>query len=1036
MRDRDVKNSEKKYDYGIGASARGLAALALHNPTKTCKGSSEKEVSMSSVSQRGSTPGKKRDKASRRDSVVAQDAGSRGGQRRSSRHDVSTVSKSSLHRAPSSPSPAQDVSMASAYETLVATRKAQDSVQSHELEPSHCQPAGSHEKDRAKIPSCSNPDTAGGAGFRKSNGRIGDDDGARGRAIREDDPPVSESSPHIVPPSSLPPDDDHAHISATVEKPTNGHKESRHTHESTSSGFRVTGSQAKNRVKTSSGSSATTKDTGRRKSSSKMSRMRGGRRHRRGDGATIPPVPLHFASTVSKSSLHGATSWLTRIEILRLQVSDRGRMSGEVARSHSCVTPENAGGTTSAASGRNDNDVVLMPTEPTSLHGAKPSLPVPKTARLARQLLDAGFKPEDNHRDRVKKAASIMCAIVAVACLLAVLIIGIRRGEIVSERRRQCLTDDCLAYRNLLRAFLNNSVDPCQDFDAFVCPQSGANFEESPVLGVTRSTLSLMRWRWLEGLRKLLERGQARMVVGGRKALFMYTSCITREEASTRNTVAQFMDKLNLRMPTERTPNGHAFGVNLLPRNSYNPRLRLLVSPNPLMAEWRETLVGLRSVHEYRERWSQDYGLLPNDSVIAESYSRTATIFHTFLNNSADVAPWQFLLGKASKHVTFLENLTQLLNEHLKLKTRFSEEDVITFEETGLLKAVNACFAIYKDAELLDHIYWLFAEAYGSIADASRLSVSFYGDDSKRDKRAPYYCAATVEASYQLLVNALFAVSRFTRQERRSISDLLRNVREEAVILLSNADWFNWRSKSMALAKFESMRTVLWPRQDFLTDAGIASVYKDYPDNASSFEAFWIDTQRAVSSLQAERGSGAGFDATSVPSSYALPLVKYTHVLNTAFVSMGALARPLYYGSGTKAMMYGGLGYQYAQQIVRALDSIGVTVDAHGDRVASWLSSTSAEGFEKRTGTSSRRCQPWNSAYATYIRAAAEEKESLYLDGSEAQIFFITVCIAMCRLPKAKSCNKAVMAFRPFAEAFGCNASAKMNRQQQCRFFK
>ncbi|XP_050038088.2 neprilysin-2-like [Dermacentor andersoni] len=571
-----------------------------------------------------------------------------------------------------------------------------------------------------------------------------------------------------------------------------------------------------------------------------------------------------------------------------------------------------------------------------------------------------------------------------------------------------------------------------------------------------------MRWRWLDGLRKLLQRGKERLVVGGRKALFMYTSCITQEtEASTRDAVTLFMGKLNLRRPAEPIPDGHAFGVllnlafkwnaplwfrvSLLPQEAHHPHRRLLVSTNPLMAEWQESLVALRSVREYRERWSESQGLLLNDSVVARSYAMTVTIFRTFLNHSADGAPWQFFLEDASRHVTFSEDMTLLLNEHLQPKRNFSERDVIVFEETGLLKAVNVCFALYDDSELLDHIHWLFAETYGSIADLSRLSVNLHGDDSKRDKRRPYYCAAAVEASYPLLVNALFAVSRFTPAERQFLVDLPNKVYGEAVNLLRKADWFDWRTKSKALAKFERLRTVLWPREDLLKDAGIAGVYHDFPDSAPSFDAFWVDTRRAMSDFQAERGPAAAFELTSAPSSYVLPLVKYTHVLNTAFVSMGALEVPLYYSSGTMAMLYGGLGYQYAQQIVRALDRVGVTVDEHGDRVESWLSASSADGFEKRVrclGSADGDIFPevpaLEVAYATYVRAAAEGRDErrLYANVSEAQIFFITMCLAMCRLPKTRNCNKAVMAFRPFADAFGCKPGTKMNRPQKCSFFE
>ncbi|KAH6927798.1 hypothetical protein HPB50_008632 [Hyalomma asiaticum] len=59
---------------------------------------------------------------------------------------------------------------------------------------------------------------------------------------------------------------------------------------------------------------------------------------------------------------------------------------------------------------------------------------------------------------------------------------------------------------------------------------------------------------------------------------------------------------------------------------------------------------------------------------------------------------------------------------------------------------------------------------------------------------------------------------------------------------------------------------------------------------------------------------------------------------------------------------------------------------------------------------------------------------------TEQQVFFITACFTLCRLPKTiKSyggdCNKAAMHFKPYAAAFKCKLGSRMNPLVKCPYF-
>ncbi|KAK8767666.1 hypothetical protein V5799_005555 [Amblyomma americanum] len=462
------------------------------------------------------------------------------------------------------------------------------------------------------------------------------------------------------------------------------------------------------------------------------------------------------------------------------------------------------------------------------------------------------------------------------------------------------------------------------------------------------------------------------------------------------------------------------------------------------MMEWQAALEGMNGSGEYHRRWKKMKFMPASDSAIYRSYETRMTIFRMFsdkVGSKREALP-QFSLGAASVYTSFASDLTQLLNEHIKTNLNFTKDDVMTFEDAHLLEVVNAAFARFNNAELLQHVLWLFIDVYGPIADPTLLIPPGNGQES--NKTWLRYCSFQVESSYYLLVNALFVISHLTPVERQFISELTGTIHLKAVQLIRDANWLEWRSKSMAIAKLEGLQTVLWPRHEFLTEDSLSDIYRSFPDNASSFSDYWLRTRQALRNYTAQNPQLTS-ELLGAPGGYD-QIISYVHVLNTEFVSMAALASPLFYESGTQAMLYGGLGYQYARQLVRALDSTGVTVDAYGSIVPQWLSGSSAADYWKRVkclGAVDEDIFPdlpaLELAYLAYISATQMQGPKLFPSKTEEQVFFMTACLGMCKHQRGrseKSCNKALVAFRPFAEAFQCDSSSEMRFPEKCPFFR
>ncbi|XP_050039032.2 neprilysin-1-like [Dermacentor andersoni] len=181
-----------------------------------------------------------------------------------------------------------------------------------------------------------------------------------------------------------------------------------------------------------------------------------------------------------------------------------------------------------------------------------------------------------------------------------------------------------------------------------------------------------------------------------------------------------------------------------------------------------------------------------------------------------------------------------------------------------------------------------------------------------------------------------------------------------------------------------------------------------------------------------------------LPGSYTQPYARYWYLLNTVRLSLGLLAQPAYHREGTRAMLFGGLGFLFARQLVGAVDGSGIGVDAMGKPVAgSWIGdSTARVNFEKRL-----RCEvdlfpdvpAVEVAFAAFLDGASSGLR-LSRRFSELQVFFLTLCHLTCACGHPDNlygadCNRVVKNFQPFADAFRCAPGSKMNPTNKCRFF-
>ncbi|KAL1438104.1 hypothetical protein MTO96_048197 [Rhipicephalus appendiculatus] len=633
------------------------------------------------------------------------------------------------------------------------------------------------------------------------------------------------------------------------------------------------------------------------------------------------------------------------------------------------------------------------------------------------------------------------------------------------DKKLVCDTSDCRLHRYILESGLDQSIDPCDNFSAYVC----ANWK--PRHRSARSALSDMLYEWLNDLPERLRRGATQLPTTT-KAISMFDVCMNQVD-STADVVLSFLRDRGLEWQNDSSAGSLSpaevlldlafnwksplwFRIQMLPKSPEHPhQRRLLFTPNDLISQWapffndiNEQLY-IRYWTLFHRQLSSGHATPSANAAINESFHVQRFVFDALLraatnrNKKPTVLPLKALTDYPE--LSSAGFVMDVINRTLGLAQESPDDEAqLLISDQVYLDAVREIVRRLSVSELKRHLAWLFVQTHGVVADPGRLLFALFGEKSRARQERPLFCAAQVESSYKLLVAAADSVTRFTVKERRVISDRLADV-QAAVKKTQGSLWLDVRTKAAAVDKFSKVKIVLWPRDEFLTEDALDRAFQSFLLNGTaSLAQLWEDTRLIWHAL---RDTSEGNENDRLPYSYTQPYARYWYLLNTVRLSLGLLAQPAYYSQGTRAMLFGGLGFLFARELVRAVDGSGVGLDSTGKPVAgSWMSdSTARVNFEKRL-----RCEEdlfpdvpaVEVAFAAFLDGSSGDSNDLRLSRrfSEPQVFFLTLCHLACVCSHhdnlyGADCNRVVRNFQPFADAFRCAPGSKMNPTDKCRFF-
>ncbi|XP_065293117.1 endothelin-converting enzyme 1-like [Dermacentor albipictus] len=680
-------------------------------------------------------------------------------------------------------------------------------------------------------------------------------------------------------------------------------------------------------------------------------------------------------------------------------------------------------------------------------------------------------RPTSFLRKKLIIALSVVCVGVSVLFMFAVFVVIAKKPIAVASNL--CRTEDCDQHAILLTSRLDPKLDPCEDFAAFVCSAwrvSRAHREHA------RSVIDDLRFSWYDHFENTLKRG-ALSLAAARKPHAMYTMCRHYFPAnlSQMELIFNLIKEYKLQWP--EPPTNPQDPLSMLVLFSYKWELHFWITVNYLehsLSGKRRILVRpglylsiLLNQHQavaqsYVRYWKQYLYLLhPNAStrptVNEKLVNEIWRIEDDVLNSLQIVAasprksPALFSFGKVRAYVpnASVTLWREAFQRGMSLQPALTDDDEIAFSDVSYIRMVSELLAKYSEVQINMHITWLALQYYAPVADYSVL-VGYYGSREKAEEYLPVYCAHKTEAAYKVLVQALGFHTRFTDQDRTAIDAGFQSLVSTAVGKINSARWMGDEERARAADKVASIRMALWPPKSLLDNDTLEGLYANFPEKAPSFAQYWIQALEAAARVNRTADFS---EALLLLGSHFSTYADYDYISNVVRVAMGAVAKPAYYSHGTKGMLYGGLLFLVALQLVRAIDDEGIRWGPNDSALGdSTFSAPALEAYRARSqcqhgandsGSAFPDVPALEIAYSALKESRfrnESEPTALSKDLPELKVFFMTLCYMACASPGGRSsitadCNKVVRNSWAFAEAYRCPKGSKMNPEKKCSFF-
>ncbi|KAH8023805.1 hypothetical protein HPB51_018024 [Rhipicephalus microplus] len=474
-----------------------------------------------------------------------------------------------------------------------------------------------------------------------------------------------------------------------------------------------------------------------------------------------------------------------------------------------------------------------------------------------------------------------------------------------------------------------------------------------------------------------------------------------------------------------------------------SPRGRLIVLfPSELVPIWLKIVTEQRQYGTYDSTWkyisSATVGLtthfnLDNGADIAEDVLGS-------LHNATVFEPESFVVITIGKLGEILglplgRNLSRAFGQTFAVSPEIDDDDTVFVSHRGLLATLVALVKSHGAIALTAFIRWWVLVIVGFLADTD--FIRKHASDREINEVMSLVCTTEVEATYGLALSTADK-ENFEEEELDGLREALENIKNTLVLGISHLVYLEDRAKELIMAHIRSIKTELWGDLDNLKEGNESlPAFADFPVADGPFLRYWLSIrEHALSLSSALRYRLPYVQRRTMPNT----LFRYEPFSNAVVLNHAALTAPYYYTAGTKAMLYGGIGFWYARTLAQAL-YIGpesVFVPEYAKTGGRPWAALNDKGLLKRCsdGLFYNDDDGFPEMAAMEVAHAALERDDDHnrLPGAETldtdHIFFMTLCYGSCRAEGGRrfspSCNRAVLNSRIFARVLRCKSKPRL----------
>lgn len=600
-------------------------------------------------------------------------------------------------------------------------------------------------------------------------------------------------------------------------------------------------------------------------------------------------------------------------------------------------------------------------------------------------IMDYQSVKDRNIFHRRTKTEKILCALLVLVFLLSVLLGVLLAVFLLNDKKNDdlCLTSDCLTSTAQIASFMNNEVDPCEDFYEFSCgkymkyvviPPSKTLIDQFEVVSnkIDSQLLSI-----LEEPIKPDELKPFKLV----KKMFQACMNSTNAEITAIPTIKKILKDLGgwpvlegnnwdssqfdwITATLKMKDMGLSFKQIIafeVDTDNKNSSRKILAVDQPFIPFEEKKRTGdknnpvLRATHRFMVDLAVALGAdagtayeemdkvlnfiiqLVKVTVPQEDRRDLSEEYHPItireLERNYPVLPWYQFVNKITEPVKMDYNDTLIVYLPGYLK---KVEDLLH----STSKRTLANFLMYHTAgSLID---------YGN-KELRNIKFEFTKATVGVDTENPRNEECTVMASnMELAIGALYVRKYFNKETKDITTELVDDIGEEFLEILKNLDWMGESTKNEAIEKLNSMKKLIGYPDELLDDAKLEEYYKDVEITSNNY----IDIILNVSKFQLEvemeqldkpliKGDWKRQAGVATANAY------YELNENSIQIPAGILQGLFFDAKRPQYLNFGGLGYIIGHEFTHGFDDEGSQMDRDGN-LREWWDPDTKKAFDNK----------------------------------------------------------------------------------------